>query len=379
VSVRGPVQPRAGHTALPNLLLARALAELPPEQFRLLVGLFVEAEFKSEGTTTPDGRWRVGFGQILVSYSGLAERYGMTVDGVRWALRRFRDLGISTRPAARPNESTGQNDKDPTRRHTNRPNVVDLGDWAAFLGEPSPNTKQNTKRTAGNDASHHAQIQHGNTGTQNTEKLAPGSTTSPAADDSPPKRLEILNLTVGLPPLPKPGPGPFERVVGHWFAAWERAGRGKHSALTQAEGATLKRLVRQFGPDELAARMDRALADPWFVERGDLMLFARQRERYARPGRPGPVAALPASLPDPGCEPWGKLRGWLRERLRGETFDKFFADPVGRMDGSALVLSGRDRFHTAMLDDNYRTFLTETVQELGIASEVRIEAAGGAA
>ncbi|MCM2334809.1 MAG: helix-turn-helix domain-containing protein, partial [Anaeromyxobacteraceae bacterium] len=95
--MRGPVQARGGHTALPNELLAMALAELTAEQFRLLVGIFYEAEFKPEGATA--GLWRVPFGHALISYEGLSTRFGLSVDAVRRALRRFERIGIVTRRA----------------------------------------------------------------------------------------------------------------------------------------------------------------------------------------------------------------------------------------------------------------------------------------
>ncbi len=138
-----PVQQRGGHTAFPNELLARALGELTAEQFRLLVGLFYEAEFKREGGTA--GPWRVGFGQVLVSYDGLAERYELSPDAIRRALRRFSMLGITSRRAEAATTAATE---------------------AATPPATSPATPPATPA---------APIQHRNTGTPNTEKREPAA------------------------------------------------------------------------------------------------------------------------------------------------------------------------------------------------------------
>lgn len=122
---------------------------------------------------------------------------------------------------------------------------------------------------------------------------------------------------------PRGGPAPegFQRVVKHWFDAWERAGRGKHSSLTQAEGAMLKDLVRQLGEDELVGRIDRAFGDPWFLERGDLGLFRKQVQRFAQAGGAG-AARQARRLGDLGVEHggewWRSLSSPERERFLAE-------------------------------------------------------------
>lgn len=174
--MRSPVQARGGHTALPNELVARALGELTPEQFRLLVGLFFEAEFKREGGTA--GTWRVGFGQVLASYEGLSGRYGLTVDAVRRALKRFERLGVTTRraeaatsPATLPATQAATST---TTRTATPPTIVDLGRWASFLGserEPATSLKAAPATSPATPAATEpAPIQHENTRTPNTEK-----------------------------------------------------------------------------------------------------------------------------------------------------------------------------------------------------------------
>lgn len=279
---RPPVQPRSGHTAFPNELLARALAELAAEPLRLLVGLYYEAEFKREGTTTPDGRWRVGFGQVLVSYSGLADRYGMTVDAVRCALRRFRDLGVTTRPAARPNEPAEHCTTDNTSRRTNRPNVVDFGEWAAFLGGREDNPKRNTSTNATAPANPGTTIQHGNTGTRNTE-------TSPAAARAreSQQRRPVINDATELGPLGAEYRGRVERELGHGLAFGRaQATRDELERLLRQEWLGIDRAV-EWTVATARSRRGRPGAEPGSVE----WCLTLLRELRAPDREPGPDAA----------------------------------------------------------------------------------------
>jgi hypothetical protein len=153
-----PVQPRGGFTGFLNEVLARALGELTAEQLRLFIGLVYAAEFKREGSTSPDGRWRVAFGQVLVSYDSLAAAYGVKRDVVRRALRRFEEVALAT--AGRPVPAT----PDATAPAT-APTVVTLGTWfgiCAAAGEP---TTAAASPGATAPAIAPATIQHRNTGT----------------------------------------------------------------------------------------------------------------------------------------------------------------------------------------------------------------------
>jgi hypothetical protein len=105
-------------------------------------------------------------------------------------------------------------------------------------------------------------------------------------DIRPPKQLLIVDATIGLPPMKPPTePSPYQLAADAWFTTWEAAGRGKHPPLTQAEGATLKRLVREHGVTDLIERFHRAMADSWFGEKGDLLTFSRKRNSFAPRGR----------------------------------------------------------------------------------------------
>lgn len=162
-----PVQPRSGHTALPNELLAQAFAILTPDQFRLLVGLFYEAEFKREGSVSSDG-WRVGFGQVLVSYEGLSRRFGLSVASVRRALSRFEAFGLSSSRSV-PGTPTGTPPGiAPVTPPGTPPTTISLGKWGAYLGSQStPGTPPGTSTGTPPDTQT-GTVQHRNTGTQNT-------------------------------------------------------------------------------------------------------------------------------------------------------------------------------------------------------------------
>lgn len=89
--------------------------------------------------------------------------------------------------------------------------------------------------------------------------------------------------------------------------------------------------------------------------------------------------AAPEALPPAGCPEWERLRAALQERARPETFRKFHAPLVGRMDGDALVLTAPDPYLRDFLTDNHRGLFVDWVRELGVAADVRFEAAEMAA
>jgi hypothetical protein len=110
---------------------------------------------------------------------------------------------------------------------------------------------------------------------------------------------------------------------------------------------------------------------------GTLAYFAQvlADEAVRRRARPAPVA--PAPLPDPGSPEFGRIRDRVQERVRPETFVKFFADLTGRLDGEQLVVVARDKFRRDFVEDNYRNFIVEMASaELGGVVELRIEIAG---
>ncbi|BDG06984.1 hypothetical protein [Anaeromyxobacter paludicola] len=176
----------------------------------------------------------------------------------------------------------------------------------------------------------------------------------------------------------------FQEVVRHWFAAWERAGRGKHSPLRQEDGANLKRLVRQLGADELMARMDRALADQWFLERGDLALFVRQRDRYAQPGRPAAGAPAGPTLSERVAAAQGPewrrvlealLRLALEHPERIGAFERWLLPLQGSLVSDVLVVLAPDAHHASFVADNYRAGIAAVASEaLGRAVRVDVTA-----
>lgn len=179
---RGPVQPREGFTGLPNVILARVIAELTPDQLRLFLGLVYGAEFKREGSISPDGRWRVGFGQVLVGLDSAAAAYAMKRDAVRRALRRFEGVAVATLAAASPATQVATSGATP-------PTLVDFGSW---FGIPATVSEAATPPATPPDtapATPPATIQHKNTRTPNTKKRS-----SAAASGDAPSEHRLMQV-----------------------------------------------------------------------------------------------------------------------------------------------------------------------------------------
>ena len=77
------------------------------------------------------------------------------------------------------------------------------------------------------------------------------------------------------------------------------------------------------------------------------------------------VSASPAGAPIPAHEHWSQIEAHLRNRLRPDLFERWFAPlrPV-RMDGERLEVAAPDKFHRDFVDDNYRAFFEEFLPEL---------------
>ncbi|MCM2332753.1 MAG: hypothetical protein NDI82_02265, partial [Anaeromyxobacteraceae bacterium] len=166
----------------------------------------------------------------------------------------------------------------------------------------------------------------------------------------PAPREPVLELVAEVPALPPQSP--YQLAVRAWFDRWERAGRGKHPTLTGAEGANIKRLVEDLGVEELLAGMNRAFEDPWFLKHGDLLTFAKQRAKFAPPGRPAPRGGADAGedsgppldltwierLPEPrrsmARAAWGEKRAEVEQLMAGMRPDavrRTLADWAGGM------------------------------------------------
>jgi chromosomal replication initiator protein len=72
----------------------------------------------------------------------------------------------------------------------------------------------------------------------------------------------------------------------------------------------------------------------------------------------------PVAAKDLG-ELWNRIQGYLRSRVRTETFDKFFA-PLRALDlaDGRIQIAAPDRFHRDFVEDNYRAFFEEFVPPL---------------
>lgn len=90
---------RGGYTTLPNGENERLFNQLTAEQFRLYVGLRVEAQYGEPAERLdPFGRpFVVDVGEVLFSIKGTARRYRMSTSAVRRAVDRFVDLRLVER------------------------------------------------------------------------------------------------------------------------------------------------------------------------------------------------------------------------------------------------------------------------------------------
>jgi hypothetical protein len=174
------------------------------------------------------------------------------------------------------------------------------------------------------------------------------------------------------PPAPK---SDFAIAVEHWFTAWERAGRGKHARLTEAEGKQLKTLLGELGLAETTARMDRALADRWFLEHGDLLAFVKQRNKFAKPGAPANareaaqrredlVARREAAIVREAstCEAAAATLRVLATKIRPDLFDKWLADLRGELRGQVLEFTAPDAYAAAFVADQYQDLLVQAAR-----------------
>jgi hypothetical protein len=92
---------RGGFTPMANGEAERLFNELTPEQFRLYIGLRIEAQF-GEACERRDAFGRrvwIEPGEVLFGIDAVAARYGLNRDQVRRAVERFKQLGLV---AARP-------------------------------------------------------------------------------------------------------------------------------------------------------------------------------------------------------------------------------------------------------------------------------------
>jgi hypothetical protein len=341
--MHAPVQARTGHTAFPNELLARALAELTPEQFRLLAGLYYEAEYKRNGTTTPDGRWRVRFGQVLVSYASLAKRYGISVHAVERALHRFGALGVDARRAtpATPPETPGENS--PATPPATPPTIVDFGNWSAFLGS-APEAATPPATPAETPTATPAEIiQHRNTETPNTEKPSPSA---------PARRLGAKRVNGKSDPRHHPLQQRLEatylelRGTAYGFQGGRDA-RGVTELLRLADGDALEVVRRWRRALELGERWPgcasiSVLASRW----NELAGHARGGSAPARAGAaPEPSAITPA---------WARAREHLRSCTNTpDVFATLILPLRDRMVGERLVLTAPNEWHVETLQDQY--------------------------
>jgi hypothetical protein len=134
--------------------------------------------------------------------------------------------------------------------------------------------------------------------------------------------------------------------------------------------------------------MDRALADSWFLERGDLLAFVKLRDRFARPG--GAVSSatdargkrLEAAIAR-ACPEWAAiLRAAARPLGAGgidpDVLDRVLVDVVAERRGQLLVLRARDGFHAAELADRWHERLVNAARRV-TGEAVHVEVLGPAA
>jgi chromosomal replication initiator protein len=67
----------------------------------------------------------------------------------------------------------------------------------------------------------------------------------------------------------------------------------------------------------------------------------------------------------PAEEHWSRIQGHLRDRLKPDLFERWFAPlKAARLEGDMLIVAAPDRFHRDWVDDHYSSFFDEFVSDL---------------
>ncbi|WP_150106360.1 hypothetical protein [Anaeromyxobacter dehalogenans] len=293
---------------MPNAVLARAIGELTAEQLRLFIGLAYAAEWRPGGSVSADGRWRIGRGQVLVSYDGLAARYGMEWQAVRRALRRFEQVGLATARRASLVGVSGdtradtQADSAPDTSGGTPPTLVDLGSWFGIQAPSGPtdtpaDTQADTRANMSADP-----IQQENKGTQNTKTSSP----SPSAPASAPRRRRRAGAE----------PDPRHRPLQERLEAAFREVRGSAYGFQPRDAKALTELLRLSNGDsaEVERRWRTGLDEAGFRRCDGMHELAAKWNAYSgangAPRRPVPAEEQPAG---PREQPERRLAAAARE------------------------------------------------------------------
>ncbi len=370
----------SGFIATPRAWLeAVQRGELTVEQLGVAVLLAGEANYREPTTVGgQDGRlYPVDVAEALVGRRRFAERYRMGKGGrdrVTRALERGNALGMWV---AKPADPAPPHEPPPAPGSAPRPapppTLVSFKRDAEILflrGEAAPPP---APPCAPPPAPPPAPIQHGNLEHETSSLRSEGA---PAAAPAAPGSAAGGGEAPAPPPPAVPPPAPksdFQLAVAHWFTAWESAGRGKHGSLTHAEGKQLKALLGALGLPELLARMDRAFADPWFLEHGDLLGFSKgNANRFAKAGAPARareldekratwVAQAEAAIAreEERCPASAAtMRALLLPGGLGlEQFARWVADLRGELRGDVLEYRHPDKCKADFVADNYRVAL----------------------
>lgn len=197
-----------------------------------------------------------------------------------------------------------------------------------------------------------------------------------AEDERPRRRLEVVDESG-----PASSPFPWKRAAGFRQAITDRMARTVLYPVGGQEAKVWASLEESLAliPEEEAVEICRerilALIQAGKRQPGTLAYFAQVLADEAIRRRARPAPATPAPLPPAGCPQWERMRAKLQERENRDTFEKFHADLVGRMDGAVLVLAAPDPYRRNFLTDEHADLFVQFARELGEASDVRFEAA----
>ncbi len=358
-----PVQPRDGFTGFPNEVLARAIGQLTADQFRLFAGLVYAAEFKREGSTSPCGRWRIGWAQVLVSYEGLATTYGLTVDAVRRALRRFEGVAVATSHRASPATPSAISGATP-------PTLVDFGSWYGIQAPAVEPATPSATPPATLAATSPAPIQHRNTGTPKAPIEIAAAPVRVVDDYLAGRRLEVVDVAGDSAPPPPTWQGASDFRLKLERKLMVGGGRYSTAALSPADWAELDELVAWAGGAEKAAT--------WCAERvkdrrsgskrvTQLRFFqvmlrtVREEESDARPSS-GPREAPPAAAPVSDAK-WGKVLAQLKVTLRPDLYARWMAPLKATVNG-AVQLEAPSAFDAAFLRDQWAEPIADVVEQV---------------
>ena len=133
----------------------------------------------------------------------------------------------------------------------------------------------------------------------------------------------------------------------HWSVGWKRLTSADPAPLETRHAQALGDLTERFKLPELCARMDTAMADPWWLDKLTLDSFLAHVDRFAQ--RAGRSAAPVKPLSD--CAEWAGVLAQLRAQGTSRQSIAILANVRASADAGELVLQPPDASTGSMVSE----------------------------